>query len=182
MKLAFPIRRGILLSVTGLVLCVDAALAVASFRLATAPQTPRQELANLKAQVKFLRSDLDRAAAIRKDMPAVQQDCDRFEQSLPPKAKGYSDLLATLDNIARKSGVQLEGLSFHQQQVAERGLTEIEVDATVTGDYPSVVRFVNTLQRASAFFVLNDLTLGSSSQNPLGAVGVSVHLKTYFRS
>jgi Tfp pilus assembly protein PilO len=182
MKLAFPIRRDILLSVTGLVLFADLALAVVSFELATAPQTPRQELAKLRTQVKFLRSDLDRASAIRKDMPAVQQDCDRFERSLPLKAKGYSDLLAALDGMARKSGLQLEGLSFHQQEIAGRGLTEIEVNATVTGDYPSVVRFVNGLQRAGAFFVLNDLTLASSTQNPLGAISVSVHLRTYFRS
>jgi Tfp pilus assembly protein PilO len=182
MKLAFPIRRAILLSVTGAVLLADLALAVFSFKLAAAPQTPRQELVKIRTQVKFLHSDLERAAAIRKDMPAVQQDCDRFELSFPPKAKGYSDLLATLDGIARKSGLQLEGLSFHRQEIAERGLTEIEVNATVTGDYPSVVRFVNALQRDKAFFILNDLSLGSSTQNPLGAVSVSMHLRTYFRA
>jgi hypothetical protein len=60
-------------------------------------------------------------------------------------------------------------------------LTEVDVTATVNGDYPSVVRFINGLQRSEKFYILDDLTLASAAQNPAAPLRVNLHLKTYFR-
>lgn len=182
MKSAFPVQRRIILAALGGVLLLDLALAVESWRLATAPRTPGQELARLAAQVKLLRSDLERASAIRKSVPAVQQDCDRFENSVPVKTTGYSGLLGHLDSLARKAGLQTEGLTFKEQNLAGHGLTEVEVSATVSGDYSSVVRFINGIQRSEDFYILDDLSLASAAQSPAGPLRVNLRLRTYFRS
>ncbi|MGA2481830.1 MAG: type 4a pilus biogenesis protein PilO [Candidatus Acidiferrales bacterium] len=182
MKLGFPVQKRIILAALGVVLLLDVGLAVVSWKLATAPQTPSQALADLNTQVKLRRSDVDRASKIRKDMPEVRQDCDRFEHTLPQRTSGYSALLGNLDKLAQKAGLQTEGLTFKQTNIEGRGMTEIEVTATVNGDYPSVIRFINALQRSGDFYILDSLGLASGIQNSPGAVRLNLKLKTYFRS
>ena len=58
------------------------------------------------------------------------------------------------------------------------------MDATVTGDYVSVVRFLNSLQRSENLYEVDGLSLTEDSQNHTanGPIRVVVHMKTYFRS
>jgi hypothetical protein len=53
---------------------------------------------------------------------------------------------------------------------------------TVSGDYASVARFINGLQRSEKFYIVDDLTLSESQgRNANGALSVALHLRTYFR-
>ena len=178
----FPVRKQIILGALVMVLLLDAILAIVSWRLATAPQTPRQELSRLIAQEKILRADIDRAKRIRENMPKNLEEFDRFEKSFPAKTAGYSDLLGELGDLAKKAGLQTENLTFKEQGISGRGLTEVDVTATVSGDYPSVVRLINGLQRSEKFYILDDLTLATAAQSPTGPLRVNLHLKTYFRT
>lgn len=178
----FQTRKRIILGTLGLVLLLDLFLAIVSWTLATAPQTPRQELSRLIAQEKILDADISRAQKIRENVPKNLQDFDKFERSFPPKAAGYSDLLGDLGNLARQAGLQTENLAFKEKDIAGRGLTEVDVTATVNGDYSSVVRFINGLQRSEKFYILDDLTLAAAAQSPAGPLRVNLHLKTYFRT
>jgi hypothetical protein len=49
----------------------------------------------------------------------------------------------------------------------------------VNGDYPSVVRFINGLERSNNFYVLDGLQLAESTA---GNVKLNLRLRTYFRS
>jgi Tfp pilus assembly protein PilO len=177
----FQFRKRVILGLLGIVLLLDVALAVVSWRLATAPQTPRQELNRLLAQEKMLEADIKRAKTIRENVPRDLREFDQFEKSFPAKGAGYSDLLGDLGNLAKRAGLQTENLEFKEQGLAGRGLTEVDVTATVNGDYPSVVRFINGLQRSEKFYILDDLTLATAAQNPAAPLRVNLHLKTYFR-
>lgn len=178
----FQVRKRIILGTLGLVLLLDVILTIVSWRLARAPQTPRQELSRLIAQEKILAADVDRAKRIRENMPKNLQEFDRFEKSFPAKTAGYSDLLGELGSLAKKAGLQTENVAFKEQGISGRGLTEVDVTATVNGDYPSVVRFINGLQRSEKFYILDDLTLATAAQTPTGPLRVNLHLKTYFRT
>jgi hypothetical protein len=63
-------------------------------------------------------------------------------------------------------------------------MTEVSIDATVNGDYKSVIGFLNGLQRSANLFEVDALTLASenSPQAPPNAIKVALHLKTYFRT
>ncbi len=178
----FQVRKRIILGALGVVLLFDLVLTIVSWRLARAPQTPRQELSRLIAQEKILAADVDRAKRIRENMPKNLQEFDRFEKSFPAKTAGYSDLLGELGSLAKKAGLQTENVAFKEQGISGRGLTEVDVTATVNGDYPSVVRFINGLQRSEKFYILDDLTLATAAQSPTGPLRVNLHLKTYFRT
>ncbi len=74
-------KRATLGAVIFLVLA-DVALAAYSWELASAPRTPRQQLAVEMKQLDLLKADIRRAQDIREKIPAIQKDCDKFEQSL----------------------------------------------------------------------------------------------------
>lgn len=178
----FQVRKRIILGTLGVVLLLDLILAIVNWRLATAPQTPRQELGRLLFQEKTLDADIKRAKMIRENVPKNLREFDEFVKSFPAKTAGYSDLLGGLGNLAKKAGLQTENVAFKEQDISGRGLTEVDVTATVNGDYPSVVRFINGLQRSEKFYILDDLTLATAAQSPTGPLRVNLHLKTYFRT
>lgn len=173
-------KRAILL---GLVLLVAADIALAAYSWNFAASRPQQDLLVLTRNRDLLRADIARAQDIRKKMPAIQKDCDEFEQSLYPAATGYSAVSAELGAVAKKAGLQIE-TSFHQQDVKGRPLREVEIEANVIGSYAGVVRFLNGLQRSNVVYAVQGLA-AKSENGPQGATGqvrVTVHIKTYFRA
>jgi Tfp pilus assembly protein PilO len=175
-------RRAILFGVIAL-LGVDVALAVYGWNLSSA-RRPQEELVTLTRDRDLLRADIARAQDIRQKIPAIQKDCDHFEQSLFPVATGYSSVSAELGAIAGKAGLQIESSGFQQHDVKGRDLQEVEIVATVKGSYSSVVHFLNGLQRSSNVYAVEALEAKSetSQQGNRGEVRVSMHIKTYFRT
>ena len=84
--------------------------------------------------------------------------------------------------MGRTAGLQIGSLDFHSTPIVARGLTEVAVDAKVTGDYKSVVKFLNGVQRSSNYYIIESLSLAPSGPSgPSGAVSVDVHLLSYFK-
>jgi Tfp pilus assembly protein PilO len=184
MRRDFTLRKRIILGGVILLVAADLALAVYSWQLSSAPHTPQERLAIENRQRDLLRADIERAQKIRNNIPSIQKDCDRFEQSLFPASSGYSAVRSELGAIARKSGIQLEDLSFKQTEIANRGMTEVAIDATVNGNYKSVIGFLNGLQRSPNRYAVDSLTLASENANQASAnvIKVALHVKTYFRT
>ena len=181
MRRDFTARKRIIVASVILLALADVALAAYSWQLSAAP--PQQRTQKPTPQ-DLLRADIRRAQAIRDNIPAIQKDCDRFEQSLFPASSGYSAVRSELGAIARKSGNRLADLSFKPTDITSRGMTEVVIDATVDGDYKSVIGFLNSLQRSNNHYVVDSLTLASdtSNQAPANVLKVALHLKTYFRT
>jgi Tfp pilus assembly protein PilO len=185
MRRDFTVRKRFLLGGVTLLVIADVALAAYSWQLSSAPEAPQQQLAAEIMQHDLLRADIKRAEEIRDSIPNIQKDCDRFEQqSLFPASSGYSAVRAELGSIARKSGSRLENIAFKQTDIANRGMTEVAIDATVNGDYKSVIGFLNGLQRSASLFAVDSLTLAPETANQASAnvIKVALHLKTYFRT
>jgi type IV pilus assembly protein PilO len=180
----FTWRRRIILVGVVLLVLADVALAAYSWQLASAPHAPEKRIAGETKLRDVLKGDIKRAQDIRDNIPAIQKDCDRFEQSLFPASAGYSAVRSELGTTARKHGVQLDDLSFKQTEIPSRGMTEVTIDATVNGDYKSVISFLNGLQRSANLYAVDSLTLGTENANQASAnvIRVTLHLRTYFRT
>jgi Tfp pilus assembly protein PilO len=172
---------GPLLAVVGALLLVDGTLLV--YSLAASARVPQQqELVAQSTQISLLRADVARARSIQRDMPKTKADCERFENSLPSARGGYSAITTELGELGRTSGLQISSLDFHSTPIATRGLTEVAVDAKVAGDYKSVVKFLNGVQRSVNYYIIESLSLApSGTSGPSGAVSVDLHLKSYFK-
>jgi len=183
MRRDFTVRKRAILGSVILLVLTDVALAAYSWQL-SAPHAPQQQLAMETRQHSLLKADIKRAQDIRGNIPAIQKDCDQFEQSLFPASSGYSSIRSELGATAKKSGIQLEDQIFKETKIANRGMTEVAIDATVTGDYKSVVGFLNGLQRSSNLYQVDSLSLASENANQASAnvIKVALHLRTYFRT
>jgi Tfp pilus assembly protein PilO len=183
MKRDVKLQKRLVIGALAFLVLADMALAGYSWQLSSAPRTPQQELALQNKQLEVLRADIKRGESIRQLTPAIQRDCDRFEQSLLPVSNGYSSVTAELDGIAKKAGAQIEGRGFKEKEIPKRGLEEVSIDLTVNGEYSAVVHFLNGLQRSKNLYEVDGLALASDTQNQSanGPIKVSVHMKTYFR-
>lgn len=182
MRRDFTARKRAILGAVIFLVLADVALAVYTWRLSSAPRTPQQQLAVETKQHDLRKADIKRAKDIQASIPAIQKDCDKFEHSLFPARSGYSSVSSELDSIAKKAGIQLGDLTFKQTAIPERKLAEVVINATVNGDYKSVIQFLNGVQRSANIYEVESLTLASenANQGPANVIKVALHLKTYF--
>jgi hypothetical protein len=180
----FKRKKIILLVVLGTLLAADAAMTIFSVRVASSSMTPQHQLATQTALIRLLRADVKRARDIKQAVPKTIADCGLFEDSLPRAGTGYSVISEELQDLSQKSGLQVGSLSFHPKDITSHGITEVTLDASISGDYKSVVRFLNSLQHSKNHYVLDDLSLANEKVG-LGAqtaVRVNLHMRSYLRA
>jgi type IV pilus assembly protein PilO len=176
-------KRRIILTLLALLIAADIALGAYTWKLASAG-TAQQELVLLTLNRDLLKKDIQRAREIRARIPDIQKDCDAFEQSLFSESTVNSTVTAELSALAAKSNLRLDNRTFHRKEVKGHNLTELEIDAQVTGDYRNVVRFLNGLQRSANFYAVEGLSARSEAKENAarGALRVEIHIKTYVRA
>jgi type IV pilus assembly protein PilO len=86
-----------------------------------------------------------------------------------------SAILAELGTIAQRANVRL-GRVQYALAPALKDTSEVRIDATVSGDYTPVMRFINDLERDKMFFVINGLTLTGQQG---GLVNLRLRVTTY---
>ncbi len=88
-----------------------------------------------------------------------------------------SAILAELGTLEQKANVRLSRVQTAFAP-ALRDVTEVRMDASVSGDYTAVMKFINSVERDKMFFVINGLTL-SGQQG--GLVNLRLKVTTYLR-
>jgi Tfp pilus assembly protein PilO len=182
MDRSFSVKKQMVLIGLGVLLVADLALAGYSWQSATALRRPMTQLETDSRKLQLLSADIERAEKIRHDLPATIADCDRFDASLLPASTGNSAITAELDQLAKKSGVQIQSVTLQHKDISARNLTRVDVDCTVNGEYGSIVKLMNSLQRSQSFYIVESLILRSEAQGRPGAMRIGIHLKTYFRT
>lgn len=173
-------RRWILWALAG-VLLLDVVLLYMNWQASGAgPRAMRQRVDELRLEHKLYGADVRRVAAIREHLPEVQRQCDRFfADELLDTRTGYSTVVGDLTSISEKSGLRATSINFKQRLLEKRGVTQVDVVTTVEGDYASLVKFINGLERSENFYLLDSLSLAASTG---GTIKLNMQLRTYFRS
>lgn len=184
MRRDFTMRKRVILGGVIFLVIADVGLSAYSWQLSSSPRAPEEQFNIESRQRDLLKGDIKRAQDIRDNIPAIQKDCDHFEQSLFPASSGYSAVKTEIDGLATKSGIRLDERSFKESDILSRGMKEVTLDATVSGDYRSVITFLNALQRSPNLYEVDSLALASENlnQSSASAIRVTLHLKTYFRT
>lgn len=179
----FPLQRKLILGGLALLLLADVAFAYFSVRLSGSREERQQSLATQARQVALVRADIKRASDIRQKTPEILKDLDGFEGALLPISKGYSVVTQETDQYAKDAHVTLDDVKFHEKEVVgQRNLTELSAEVSITGDYGGVVQFLNRLQRSKSVYIVDGLEVETQNgQGPIGALRITLHLRTYFR-
>jgi Tfp pilus assembly protein PilO len=97
-----------------------------------------------------------------------------FEKRIPPN---YSSISNRIDELAGASGVRWTRLQY-TQNLPGADLTEISMDAGITGDYTQIMHFVNSLERDQIFFVIRAMSLTGQQG---GLVSLRLQVSTWLR-
>lgn len=99
-----------------------------------------------------------------------------YDDRLP---NSYSEVVAELGALAAKQHVALTRVQYSQVPVADEAagqLTEVRMDASLSGDYRSLVQFMNHMERDKLFFLISGLTLTGQQS---GQVNLRLRVTTY---
>ena len=135
------------------------------------------------AQQRVARKATDAAAEPLRGVDAKVAEstaqADRFYRERLPAS--YSDVAAELGVLTKRSGVRLTHVNYTPAVVmpgTSDELTEVKMDASLSGDYRPLVQFINSLERDRVFFVINGVTLNGQQT---GLVNLRLRLTTYLR-
>ena len=67
------------------------------------------------------------------------------------------------------------------KEAGSGGIVERTIDASVSGGYEGVVKFLNGLQKSPNFYVVESLELSTETSAP-NLLHVGVHMRTFFRT
>jgi hypothetical protein len=129
-------------------------------------------LAQLEMQMKHLNG-------LPKKVDAAGEDAQKFyDQRIAPN---YSTVYAQLGTIATKNNVKLSRAAYVQNPAASGGLTELHIDAVLSGQYSALMHFINGIERDQdhVFFIINGITLNGQQG---GLVNLRLRLTTYIRA
>jgi hypothetical protein len=89
----------------------------------------------------------------------------------------YSSFATRIGELAVKSAVRLSRVQYTQGPPGAN-LTEISMDAGISGAYPDIMRFVNSLERDQNFFVIRTMQLTGQQG---GLVNLRLRVSTWMR-
>lgn len=130
--------------------------------------TKQFELKALDLQTAPLRGLQGRIQQSRKDIG------DFYSKRIPTS---YSSIAGRLGDLQIKAGVRLSRIQYTQGPPG-RDLTEISMDAGISGSYPQIMRFVNALERDQTFFVIRAMSLTGQQG---GLVNLRLRVSTWMR-
>ena len=99
---------------------------------------------------------------------------DFYQKRIPPN---YSSIDARIVELQVDSRVRLTRVQYSQGEPGP-GLTEISMDASISGDYPAIMRFINSLERDPMFFIIRAMALTGQQG---GLVNLRLRVSTWLR-
>ena len=103
-----------------------------------------------------------------------EQLSEFYQKRIPPN---YSSIDARITELQLDSRVRLTRVQYTQGKPGP-GLTEIGMDATISGDYPAIMHFINSLERDPMFFIIRAMTLTGQQG---GLVNLRLRVSTWLR-
>ncbi len=108
------------------------------------------------------------------------KSADAFYRRRLPYAD--SQVIAELGALAKKENVKLTRVQYAESPVLEGAVgeaTELRMDASLTGEYRSLVQYLNNLERDKQFFLITAVSLTGQQS---GTVNLRIKLTTYLRA
>jgi type IV pilus assembly protein PilO len=161
------------LAILVLVLAVKAALAVHAAGAADSESYQQEQIryVQLHAQMAHLQGLPQKVNEARDDATHF------YETRIAPN---YSTILEELGAAAVKNQVRLARAQYAPSPAID-GLTEVRIDAGLSGDYAPMMHFINDLERDKnhVFFIIDGLTFTGQQG---GLVNLRLRLSTYLQA
>ncbi|QNI30335.1 hypothetical protein H7849_14265 [Alloacidobacterium dinghuense] len=125
-----------------------------------------------------LQAQMSHLQGLPEKVNLAHSDADKFYADRI--APNYSTMAGQLGSLVSKNNVRLTRAQYTPAP-AINGLTEVRIDASLSGEYTALMHFINDLERDKdhVFFTIKTLTL-SGQQG--GLVNLRLRMTTYLQS
>lgn len=106
---------------------------------------------------------------------ASQQISDFYKKRFPAQD---SQIMTDFGKLAAANGVTIAQAKYPLKDEGPAGLQRVEIEADLSGGYTELARFINGLERADMFFIIDSINLGGE---PTGPIKLTVKLETYLK-
>ena len=140
-------------------------------------ESRRQELNQLQAE---LTAKTKQVAPLQnlpqKVVLASRQINDFYKKRFPEQ---NSEVPTEFGKLAVANGVTIEQAKYKEKEEGPGHLRPVEIEADLAGNYTSLAKFINALERDQMFFIINSVTLGGEAQGP---VKLNVKLQGFLKA
>lgn len=132
----------------------------------------QQQYRSLSREVAPLRGMDQKLLKTRADIKELYQD------RIPSRS---SQISQEVERLTKETNVTAQSVHYTAAKSDKGDLPDvqvIEIDTTVVGDYGNVARFINALEQAKMFFVINQITLNGQEG---GQVSLQIKFQTFLK-
>jgi len=141
-----------------------------------AKQGDAANIAASQAQYRAMKLKTTPLRGLDKKIEQAKLDQEAFYDKRFPA--NDSEVLTELGALAVKNNVLLaRGQYAHRKP--QQGLVELDMEASLSGDYAPIVRFINGLERDRLFFLIDGVALNGQQS---GVVSLRMRLTTFLRA
>lgn len=146
-------------------------------RLATKQGRLTELHESLTQEASAKRQELQALQAQQERLAANEAVADHFwNEVIKPRDPGLTEAMAQIDRLARETRVR-RGRTSYKHQELDVGLVQVSASFPVEGDYFDLVRFINRVERAPQFFLVEEIRLGRGAG---GAGGLELSCEVSF--
>ncbi len=170
-------RKKLTIAITALVVVIVAAAGLLLSPWVGSAHSRREQQQQLWQQLQVKTREVEPLVDLDKKIAAARAQIDDFYKTRMPAQD--SAISEELGKLASQNGVKIGQIRYKPADPDPVGLRPIEIQADFSGDYLQLVRFINSVERDSLFFIIDSVQLGGEQG---GVVKLQLQLETYLKT
>jgi Tfp pilus assembly protein PilO len=171
-------RKRIQIAMIGLLIVDALAIAFLLSPLRSGADQRKHDLEQAKNDLELKQKEVSPLLGMEDKLKNADKDLGKFFSNRLPERQ--SAIATELAKLAQQTNVRI-GQERYEPKVSDLPeLTRVQIEASVEGDYISLVKFINALERDKMFFVVRSLQLRGEPQS--GSVKLALKTDTFLRS
>lgn len=169
--------RRLLIAIAAILLLADAgAIAILLSPSGRGREALQERYQQVRQEYQAKIRELGPAKDIDKRLLNARKQTEEFYKDRIPTR--YSDISETIGKLASENHVQIANTKYEPKDTDIAGLQYIGITTQIRGNYNDQMRFINALERAKTFFVIDSVNLGGANN---GSVQLEMKLETFKR-
>jgi type IV pilus assembly protein PilO len=171
-------RKRMLVAMVALLVIDVLAIAFLLSPLRPNQQQREHDLEQAKNDLQLKGQEVRPLLGMEEKLKNADKDLSKFFVDRLPERQ--SAIATELAKLAQQNNVRIGQEKYEPKISALPELTEVQIDTSIEGDYVSLVKFINALERDKMFFTVKSLQLTSDQQN--SSVKLALKTQTFLRN
>jgi Tfp pilus assembly protein PilO len=170
-------RRKLKIAIGAMLAADVIAVAVLFSPLVGSSDSRRLQLGLLRAELTKKTREVEPLRGMDKKIVLAKDEINGFYKDRFA-AKG-SDLDNELGKLTSANRIRMQQAKYTKEEAENSGIVPVEIQASFSGDYLQLARFINALERSKMFITVDSVDLAGEGS---GAVRLEITMHSYLRS